>query len=339
MPLSAETVAAIAALIDDGRSQRYVANRFMVSRSTVQRVYTRFIETGAYTRRPGTGPSRVTTNRDDRFIVSVSLRNRHLTAVETRNELQHVRNVNVSERTVRRRLNEANLVSRRPATGPELLREHRVARLQFAREHQNWNAIDWGRVLFTDESRFCLRSPDGRGRVWRRRGERYAECTFSPRVSFQGGSVMVWAGISMEARTELYLVPRGSLNADRYINEILEDYVVPYAPFIMDNFLLMHDNARPHVARIVMEYLTQVNIPQIAWPARSADLNPIEHVWDMLGRRIRKRVPAPKTLDQLRAALLEEWEDIPQNAIRHLIEGMPRRIHLVIQARGGNTRY
>lgn len=339
MSLSAEIVASIVALIQDGRSQVYVASRYGVSRSTVQRVYARFIETGAYTRRPGTGPQRRTTRRDDRFIVSSILRNRHATAVEIRSDLQHVRNINVSERTIRRRLNEANLGNRRPATGPELSRAHRVARLRFAREHHHWNANDWGTVLFTDESRFCLRSPDGRGRVWRRSGERYAECTFSPRVSFQGGSVMVWAGISSQARTELYIVPRGSLTADRYINEILQDYVVPYAPFIGENFTLMQDNARPHAAHIVREYLNEVGISQMAWPARSPDLNPIEHLWDRLGRNIRSRIPAPLTLDQLRVALLEEWEAIPQNEVSNLINSMPRRTNAVIQARGGNTRY
>ena len=129
--------------------------------------------------------------------------------------------------------------------------------------------------------------------------------------------------------------PRG----ERYIAEILQDYVVPYPPFIGDNFLLMHDNARPDVARIVTEYLQEVNIPQIEWPPLSPDLNPIEHVWDMLGRRIRGRVPAPMTLNELQGALSEEWEAIPQHDISHLIEGMRRRMQAVIRIRGGNTRY
>nr|CAH7726312.1 unnamed protein product [Callosobruchus chinensis] len=61
---------------------------------------------------------------------------------------------------------------------------------------------------------------------------------------------MVWAGISLEARTELYIIPRGSLTAVRYIDEILQDFVVPYVDFNENNFILMHDNARPHTARI-----------------------------------------------------------------------------------------
>ncbi|GBN06713.1 hypothetical protein AVEN_77711-1 [Araneus ventricosus] len=48
----------------------------------------------------------------------------------------------------------------------------------------------------------------------------------------------------------------------------------------------MGDNARPHRAQLVRSYLESETIPQMAWPARSPDQNPIEHVWDMLGRRI-----------------------------------------------------
>lgn len=339
MAVNPETAAAMVALLQDGRDEPYVAQQYHISNSTVHRIFTRFLETGAYTRRPGTGPQRRTNAHDDRFIILQSLRNRRATAVEIRNRLHHVRNTNVSERTVRRRLGEANLTSRRPATGPELLRRHRIARLQFARNHEHWGENEWGRVLFTDESRFSLRSPDGRERVWRRQQERFTECAFSPRVGYQGGSVMVWAGISLEAHTELYIVPRGSLTAARYIDEILQDLVVPYVDFIGDDFLLMHDNARPHTARITQQYLNDVNIPVMEWPALSLDANPIEHVWDMLGRRIRTRVPAPLTLNQLQQALLEEWELIPQEDIRHLILGMPRRIHALIRARGGNTRY
>ncbi|UYV84424.1 hypothetical protein LAZ67_X002122 [Cordylochernes scorpioides] len=44
---------------------------------------------------------------------------------------------------------------------------------------------------------------------------------------------------------------------------------------------------------------------------RSPDLNPIEHVWDALGRRIGARHPSPRTLVELRTALLEEWGLLP----------------------------
>nr|CAH7751644.1 unnamed protein product [Callosobruchus chinensis] len=65
---------------------------------------------------------------------------------------------------------------------------------------------------------------------------------------------MVPAEISLETRTELYIFPGGSLTALRYIDEILQDFVVPYVDFIGNNFILLHDNARPHSARITQQY-------------------------------------------------------------------------------------
>lgn len=137
---------------------------------------------------------------------------------------------------------------------------------------------------------------------------------------------MVWVGISMQARTELYLVHWGALNAKRYISDTLKHHVIPSEPFIGDNFIPMHDNARSDVAGIVTQYLNQVNIAHMAWPARSPNLNLIQHVWDMLDRRIWNCAPVRRTLYGLRRALLQKCENIPQNEIRHLFQGMPWRI-------------
>jgi len=128
-----------------------------------------------------------------------------------------------------------------------------------------------------------------------------------------------------------------SIPAIRYIQQCLAAHVVPFAQLIGQQFLLMQDNARFHVARSVTEYLEETNIQRLVWPARSPDLNPIEHVWDMLGRRVRNR--QPNTLSDLRTALLEEWENIPPEAIRNCIESMPRRMVKVMRKRGGNIRY
>ncbi|KAI3354147.1 hypothetical protein L3Q82_018486, partial [Scortum barcoo] len=61
------------------------------------------------------------------------------------------------------------------------------------------------------------------------------------------------------------------------------------------------------------------------WPARSPDLNPIEHIWDIMSRSIHQRHVAPQTVQELADALVQVWEEIPQETIRHLIRSMPRR--------------
>ena len=113
----------------------------------------------------------------------------------------------------------------------------------------------------------------------------------------------------------------------------------PFAPFIGDDFILMQDNARAHSAQSVQAYLSHVGIPVMQWPANSPDMNPIEHVWDLLKRRVKSRMPPPNNLNELGNALLEEWERLPQEIIDNIICSMPRRMETVIRARGGNTRY
>ena len=57
---------------------------------------------------------------------------------------------------------------------------------------------------------------------------------------------MVWGGISLTARIDLVVVDNGAMQADKYIRNILEEHVVPFAPYIGENFIFMDDNARPH---------------------------------------------------------------------------------------------
>jgi transposase len=108
---------------------------------------------------------------------------------------------------------------------------------------------------------------------------------------------------------------------------------------LSETFLLMDDNTRPHRARIVDQYLEQVGVQHLPWPACSPDLDPIEHVWDFLSRRVRRRQPRPETLNDLRVALEVEWAQITQDYLATVIQSMPNRLREVIRARGGNTRY
>ena len=98
-----------------------------------------------------------------------------------------------------------------------------------------------------------------------------------------------WAGAVCHSikRTELVVIA-GNVNAVHYREDILPPHVVPFLQAHPD-MTLQHDNASSHTGRSVWDFLQDRNVSVLPWPAKSLDLNPIEHVWDLLDRRVRAR--------------------------------------------------
>ncbi|KAK9731836.1 hypothetical protein QE152_g13328 [Popillia japonica] len=100
--------------------------------------------------------------------------------------------------------------------------------------------------------------------------------------NFDGGAAMAWRGISFNPHTELVFI------------EVLEDHVIPFMVVLGDNATVMHDNGRPHTARMVTEDLDFNDLLSC-----SEDMNPIEHVWDEMEKRLRRHVPVPRNFEEL----------------------------------------
>ncbi|GFT14433.1 transposable element Tcb2 transposase [Trichonephila clavipes] len=120
--------------------------------------------------------------------------------------------------------------------------------------------------------------------IWRDRGSRNNPAFVHERVRFGGGGVLEYGGISIDERTDLYIIRDGPLTARLYRDEILRPIVVPYAAAIGDDFILMDDNCRQPRANLVEDFLFEEGIVQMESPACFPDMDPIEHVWDALGR-------------------------------------------------------
>ena len=111
-----------------------------------------------------------------------------------------------------------------------------------------------------------------------------------------------------------------------------------------DQFL--QDNAPVHRAHITAAFMQRHGIQVVNFPSYSPDLNPIEHMWWMLKRTLRKLYPELATIstseeewEKLCKALKKAWRKIPCAFIKKLILSMPRRLRAVRRARGYQTKY
>ncbi|GFX55246.1 transposable element Tcb2 transposase [Trichonephila clavipes] len=140
--------------LEEGRSVTSVAAEFGISHSIVSRLWRQFQTTGTAIRGFSSGRPRGTTPADDRYIVLQARRNRRQTAGEIARHTTQATGRPISRFTVARRLHGGGLFARRPVRCVPLTLAHRRRRSLWCREHRNWRDNEWGRVLFTDESRF-----------------------------------------------------------------------------------------------------------------------------------------------------------------------------------------
>ncbi len=94
-----------------------------------------------------------------------------------------------------------------------------------------------------------------------------------------------------------------------------------------------------HHSHKVGNWLKDHKICVLDWPAKSPDLNPIEHLWDHLKRQLAKYPREASGVHELWECVQKEWNAIPKDVCVKLIESMPQRVKAVIKAKGGYTRY
>ncbi|GFX00580.1 transposable element Tcb2 transposase [Trichonephila clavipes] len=325
--------------LEGGQTQAEVAQAIRVSQCVISRIWNPFLETGSAGRRPGHGRRRATTPNEDRYLVLTARRHRNMNATLLQQHLRSATGATVSTQTVRNRLHGLDMYARRPMECVILTSRHRRDRREWATEHVNWRRTGWSNVLFSGESCFSVHPDDRRIFIWRDHGSRNNSAFMHESVRFGGGGVLVYGGISIGGRTYLYIIRDVPLPARRYRVEILRPIVVSYAAAIGDYFILMDYNYRSHRDNLVEDFLFEEGIVRMDWLACSPDMNPIEHVWDALGKQVACRQPPPQTLQELEKALLEEWDRIPQLVINSLIDSMPQRCSTLLAVRGNHTPY
>ena len=181
----------------------------------------------------------------------------------------------------------------------------------------------WANGMFSDESRFSLQTDSRRVTIWRERETRFESRNVMEKHYFPSAGVMVWAGIMLDGRTDLHIFETGSVTGIRY--KVLEPYVHLFRSAVGPDFIFMDDNAPSHRAGLVDDFIQTEKIQRMTWPATSPDLNPIEHVWDILGRQLAVLSHSPSSVPELKRALHDAWNCLSSQLIHHLIGSMGNR--------------
>ena len=322
---------------EDGYSLKNIADKIGRSKSTVQHFWERYQESGRVERKGGAGRKRKTSEFEDKQIAKEVLADRSITAKQIKYNLGLG---HVSDDTIERRIHEQvgfssffkikkNFVS--PA--------NRVKRLEFARAHLDWTVEQWRSVLWSDESPFVLRFA-GRTRVWRLPNERYepfatkATVKHDKRINVWGcfaargvGCIRVVDG-NLDQHQMLTILQESVLNSVRRLFPLGEPN---------NDYLFQQDNDPKHTSKLVQNWLQNLRIPLLPWPAQSPDLNPIENLWSILDRRLQDRCPQNEA--QLFNIIKSGWEAFEVGLLENLVDSMPARCAAVIAANGYCTKY
>ncbi|UYV67624.1 hypothetical protein LAZ67_5001398 [Cordylochernes scorpioides] len=293
-----------------GWSIHQIAADTHLGASTVHRLWRRWLEQGNVAIYRNAGATRVTSARVDRRILRQAVAAPQATCTAILQHVQDTLDHSISTRTISRRLVANGLHSCRPLRRLPLTPPNRRQRLEWCRARSTW-MTEWHRVVFSDESRFCLSSDSRLVRAWRRRGERSNPAAIVERPTVRQRGIMVWGAIAYDSRSPLLRI-QGTMTAQRYVDDVLRPVTLPYLQGV-PNALYQQDNARPHTACISQQALQ-------------------DHVWDIIGRRLHA-LPQPRSEDELWQMVEREWRAIPQDAIRTLIDSLPRRVAACIAVR------
>ncbi len=176
-------------------------------------------------------------------------------------------------------------------------------RLTWAKQKNNWTVAQYSKVLFSDESKFCILFGNQGLRVWRKGGETHSPSCLKSSVTFPQ-SVMIWGAMSSAGVGTLCFF-KTNVTAPIY-QYILEHLMLPSADHLFKDadFLFQQDLAPAHTAKSTKGCLNGHGVGVLDWPLNSPDLNPIENLCQEENKR-------PKNADELKATVKETWASIP----------------------------
>lgn len=307
-------------------------------------------------RKNNTGRPRKTNDRDERKIVQTLKKLRSTVGTFTSTDIQNMSGFDqqISNRSVRRVLNKHGYGYYQCRKKGMLSREDLQKRLQFARKCKKLPADFWteGLSFYLDGTGWvhktdpCLNAMTHRTRTWRQRGEGLSrECTAKGRKEGTGGKMAKFMVAIAHGRgvIECYQY-EGNVNGEMFSTFIKERF-----PSIFDKGnnkkgkLFLQDGDPSQNCRMSLDAMNKIPCRLFHIPPRSPDLNPIENIFHLVGKKLRKDAKdkniKKETFNEFSFRVKQTLLNFPSEIIDKTIASMPKRINDVIKMKGHRTKY
>ena len=305
------------------RSVQYLCKLTGLSRASVFRNIKK-INTGIGIQRKKQEKKKPLTPNQQRCLVRLALCHPKWSAQQLANELATRGQVAISRSTVLRILNNAGIFKFKAVKVPPLTSLQKVNRIKWCKENLN---TDWSRVIFSDESYFQAYS--NILLLWAKSRPQIPMPKFPPKI-------LIWGAICQRGLLPIHIA-RGHIDSDSY-QQILLNCLLKHADKLYpDGYIFQQDNATPHTSKSTRSFFEEHSVPVLSWPANSPDLNPIENLWAVMKRAVDKFDPT-NTIT-IEKAVKKVSMNISPEVLESLVNSMPNRLQLCIQAKGEKIKY
>ena len=275
-------------------------------------------------RKEHSGRKRALTTRDETRITTLLNRRPELDAAEIKRQLGLTCSTNV----IREYLHKIGFKFLRVVPVPRITLKYKEKRLAFARRYRN---DDWDHTFFLDESTFLVGS--FKTRTYQKKGARVivpmdkhpAKLNIIGMISVRGATRLITFEDNLTA-----------ISFKRYLNTLKRDADQMYR---RGDYRIAMDKDPKHTSGTATDYMEDVGLEWIAdWPASSPDLNPIENVWGLMEKEIKKLYI--KNLISLKRRIHGVWRRLTtRQRLSSLANSMDDRLKAVVANKGSNTAY
>lgn len=341
-PLSSAILCDVSNRLSKGESSRSIGRSLGIGKTTVCNIRKNLnIEN-----KPKNGAPSKLTERDRREIKSLILRGTAKSAVHAANIINQTLPAPISPELVRNVLRKSDLVAKKKIKKPAISEKNRKKRLDWALKHKDWTIEDWKLVIWSDETKIMRYCSDGNRYSWIPKDSKGIASRVQPTLKFGGGSIMIWGCMNYWGVGSICKI-EGIMDSSKY-QSILHNKLIPFIDLLVcidarfpenQQPYFQQDNDPKHVSKATKAWLDSKHVKLLEWPPQSPDLNPIEHLWGHLKRKLGERPTVAKGVHELWDMVQEDWLKISREYCQALVESMPRRIQAVIDAKGLQTKY